>query len=88
MRKSNYDEHLLSQKHKKSMVSNEKPAICFACQNCNKKYKDNSGLWRHKKKCINDIPKQDNTLLNYLMKENMELKQMIKYAYEKTSYNL
>ena len=27
----------------------------FICQNCNKSYKDNSGLWRHKKKCFNEV---------------------------------
>ena len=27
----------------------------FICQNCNKSYKDNSGLWRHKKKCCNEL---------------------------------
>jgi hypothetical protein len=43
------------------MVSNEiLPKFCseFVCPKCSKKYKDNSGLWRHKKKCqtlnIND----------------------------------
>jgi hypothetical protein len=37
------------------MISNEiLPEICskFMCQKCSKKYKDNSGLWRHKKKCL------------------------------------
>ena len=60
-KKSSYDDHLLSNKHIKSMVSNEiLPKFCseFVCPNCSKKYKDNSGLWRHKKKCqtlnIND----------------------------------
>ena len=31
-----------------SQKSQEK---CFECQNCKKKYKDNSGLWKHKKTC-------------------------------------
>ena len=34
------------------MVSNEnKPPLSYdyICQNCNKTYKDNSGLWKHKK---------------------------------------
>jgi len=53
-RKCNYDEHLLTSKHKSAMFSNENPAISsakFMCPNCCKLYKDNSGLWRHKKKC-------------------------------------
>jgi len=54
-RKCNYEEHLLTSKHKSAMFSNEKPAISsakFMCPNCCKFYKDNSGLWRHKKKCL------------------------------------
>jgi len=54
-KKSSYSEHLISKKHLKSIEINKNlPKIChkFVCQNCNKKYKDNSGLWRHKKKCI------------------------------------
>lgn len=60
-RKSNYDEHILTRKHQKSMASNLEPSkICkipanpatsYSCQNCGKNYKDNSGLWRHKQKC-------------------------------------
>jgi hypothetical protein len=37
------------------MFGNENPAISsakFMCPNCCKLYKDNSGLWRHKKKCL------------------------------------
>ena len=54
-KKSNYTNHIRSAKHLKSMSSNEKqPKINtkFVCDNCSKEYKDNSGLWRHKKKCI------------------------------------
>ena len=54
-KKSNYTNHIRSAKHQKSMFSNEKqPKIStkFVCDNCSKEYKDNSGLWRHKKKCI------------------------------------
>jgi hypothetical protein len=74
------------------MVSNEiLPKFCsaFICQKCNKKYKDNSGLWRHKKKCniesnidenekfeLND-PIDSVELIKYLMQENSEFKQML-----------
>jgi hypothetical protein len=69
----------------KSMISSkiQPQHICFEC---GKKYKDNSGLWRHKKKCpksINDIKNQlDNEektqqLVEYLLKENSEFKQLM-----------
>ena len=48
-KKSSYNDHLISSKHVKSMNSNEiLPKICSSniCNKCNKKYKDNSGLWR------------------------------------------
>jgi len=54
-KKSSYNEHLLSLKHSKSITINEtKQKICssYVCLLCSKEYKDNSGLWRHKKKCI------------------------------------
>ena len=57
-KKSNYDEHIMTTKHKKSMVSNDfqpKSSSKYACMNCHKEYKDNSGLWRHKKKCKGTI---------------------------------
>jgi hypothetical protein len=61
-KKSNFDNHKLSAKHKKSTIVNvsngeiSKISSKYACKNCNKVYKDNSGLWRHSKKCI----KKDN----------------------------
>ena len=53
----------------------------YMCSICNKVYKDNSGLWRHKKKCkevISDsIHYIDKDLIMMLMKENSELKHMM-----------
>ena len=107
-KKSSYTDHLNSLKHNKSMNvkqnSNENlPKICseFICKNCNRQYKDNSGLWRHKKKCIinnninndidNDIKNNDTTnkddLINYLMKENQEFKNLILEIVKKDTYN-
>jgi hypothetical protein len=93
-KKSSYDDHILSTKHKRAMDCNENlPKICsdFVCKNCNKKYKDNSGLWRHKKKCnegenisidIQDAQKSDEInelkeFMKYLMQENSEMKNMM-----------
>jgi hypothetical protein len=89
-KKSSFNNHLASAKHNKAMDSNKNmPEICpdFICQKCNKIYKDNSGLWRHKKKCVyieqtnsGYIEKQTNDteeLIKYLMKENSEFKQLL-----------
>jgi hypothetical protein len=56
-KKTNYDIHLLTKKHitnkeqnkTKEKVEEEK---IFCCEICNKKYKSNVGLWKHKKTCI------------------------------------
>ena len=88
-----YKKHINTIKHKscdkstfsmdKNKMSQEKQNIC---EKCNKKYKDNSGLWRHKKKCIqNSIITEDKTenkenkddLIKYLIKENQEFKSLI-----------
>jgi hypothetical protein len=93
-KKSSYSDHLLSKKHNKSIICNNNlQKICpkFYCENCDKIYKDNSGLWRHKKKCIiinihqtplhtiEDLKSHDKQqeLIEYLLKENSEFKQMM-----------
>jgi len=56
-KKSNINNHYMSAKHQKSMIVNEKNAIIshsYTCHICSKTYKDNSGLWRHNKKCHNN----------------------------------
>jgi hypothetical protein len=106
VRKSSYDDHLLSRKHNKSMFVNQNlQKICneFICQKCNKKYKDNSGLWRHKKKCNGtdfvDIEQNNETiiqkhnsekdeLINYLIKENQEFKNLILEIVKKDTYQV
>ena len=53
-KKSNYDKHLLTRKHKMLINVNEKmpknAARLYECD-CGKKYKQKSGLSRHKKQC-------------------------------------
>ena len=67
-KKSNMVSHNNSLKHIKSMnvklISNDfQPKISsnHSCKNCYKKYKDYSGLWRHKKKCKVEIPIENET---------------------------
>ena len=100
-KKFNYDKHILTAKHLNSMFSNENVAnVAYnlndthICYNCNKSYKDYSGLWRHKKKCYNEVKNNEvknnvinkniisndsnaQELIQYLMKENNEFKQLL-----------
>ena len=53
-KKSNYDKHILTDKHKKIMNGNEmviKNAEQYVCDRCSSIYKYKSGLCRHIKKC-------------------------------------
>lgn len=93
-KKSNYEEHLMTRKHKTSMISNknqpnpanlENLGTKYSCS-CGKVYKDNSGLWRHKKKCVEELDnlkkdlaneEKQKQLVEYLIKENSEFKHMM-----------
>ena len=92
-RKSQYDRHMTTEKHTFQQIStnvNDKvqessTTTIFEC-NCGKKYKDRTGLWKHKKKCtvnseivdseenkiIYDNP-TDKDLIIMLIKQNAEL---------------
>ena len=53
-RKFDYDKHIQTEKHKSvssAIISNQKTTNTFFTCICGKSYQDNSGLWRHKKKC-------------------------------------
>lgn len=99
VKKCNYDKHILTSKHLKSMIVNENVANVahtindtYMCCNCNKQYKDNSGLWRHKKKCSNSNNNNNNNdktqeLVQYLMKENSEFKQLLLEQHKQSLLN-
>jgi len=57
-KKSNYDKHLTTAKHKSATNPQPKNAkkCRYICGACNKEYKDRTGLWRHSKKCDLQIP--------------------------------
>jgi hypothetical protein len=84
-----YKKHIKTIKHKNAILAmniaessinlSQKSPLDFKCQNCTKIYKDNSGLWRHKKTCKMPETKDMGSyeLVSYLLKENSEFKQMI-----------
>ena len=90
-KKGDFNRHILTPKHKMSTESTEIHINTsnHICENCNKNYKDRSGLWRHKQKCVVIIeePKiaenvnidlNDKNLMLTLIQQNNELqKQML-----------
>jgi len=53
--KTNYDKHLLTDKHKKNsiiLIEYTTKEIKHICSQCNKEYKNYSGLWKHNKTCV------------------------------------
>jgi len=87
-KKYNYDRHILTTKHKKQQNSTKttknedlEQNNKYMCNNCNKIYKDRAGLWRHKKKCVEnnkeDFSKNEFKILTNLVieviKQNQEL---------------
>ena len=88
-KKSNYDSHLLTLKHKKNdkrMTNDDKfvpkNAEKFVCE-CGKEYKHRQGLWSHKKKCENaaaepvESEQPSNNIIVELLKQNKEFKDLI-----------
>ena len=95
-RNSQYQRHIKTDKHQ----NNEKSTFCqqlstdfntfsstFVCE-CGKNYKERSGLWRHKKKCSDNINKQNieekaksitdkDELIMFLIKECSYYKNML-----------
>jgi hypothetical protein len=90
--KKDYTKHNLTQKHIRNTtatISNHLPTDkILTCELCNKSYKDRTGLWRHKQKCCGTHEKEDSDvkeetihkhdqMIEYLMKENKEMKELI-----------
>jgi hypothetical protein len=97
-KKSNIDNHFKSKRHE-SMISKlnsnvfkQKSATKYSCKNCGKEYKDNSGLWRHKKICnfeeilTQDEP-SDKEIMLALIKDNTEIKNMIMEVIKNGTHN-
>jgi len=75
-----------SKPQKNEQIINSTVKTVYACDTCQKNYESRNGLWKHKKKCQtfcekNIIQTKNETeakeLIQYLMKENSEFKQLI-----------
>ena len=81
---SSWKMHIVTSKHKNRTILNEKMLSkskpSYVCSSCNKTYNARNSLWYHMKNCtekkiVNHDNKDD--LIQYLMKENSEMKQMV-----------
>jgi hypothetical protein len=110
-KKSSYDNHNLSLKHNKMVNGNKiettgneiMPKLCsqkYTCENCEKEFKNRSGLWKHNKKCkfttncgkdetfqTSNEP-TDKELIMLLIKENCEIKNMMMKVIENGTHNV
>jgi hypothetical protein len=94
--KRDYERHLNTKKHKNNKNTTfdndfylKKPdSKAFTCESCEKIYSDRAGLWRHKKKCIEQYSQDnknkfienlttDKDLIMMLLKDNNELRKMM-----------
>jgi len=110
--KYDYEKHAETIKHKNNILAIENGDLSIniakksqtkknVCCKCNKEYKDNSGLWRHKKKCLTKEKENNNeslevasseveqlkNFMKYLMKENLEMKNMMMEVIKNGTHN-
>jgi hypothetical protein len=74
--KNDWDRHLLTRKHKKNitgLLDIDIPHQIFTCK-CGKNFANNSGLWKHSKKCNNNNNNNNNNNINIEIKEMTEQK--------------
>jgi hypothetical protein len=87
-KQSNFTNHLRTRKHMKNghfqemdifgSEKNAKNAASNKCEWCEKKYKTKGGLWKHNQKCLPPpAPPPDDKIINILMKENTDFKNII-----------
>ena len=80
--------HIKSTHCNKSATNSEQKEQLYECKHCSKQYNDRTGLWRHKKKCVSNENTKNETvemietmndkeLIQFLMKENSEFKQLM-----------
>jgi hypothetical protein len=68
--KTNYDKHLLTEKHI-NKIKGEPKNTKHICSQCNKEYLNNSGLWKHKKHCVVIKEREPEPLENKFIPSNV-----------------
>ena len=84
-KKSDYNKHLLTSKHKNRTELNNleqnvaKNRQIFICKKCNKEYRARNSLWYHEKQCITNNTKENNDkdLIMILINENKDFKRLL-----------
>ena len=84
--KKDYSKHLLTRKHTMEINGNDRKSKNPHCILCNKTFKSDSGLWKHRQKCsdiisecayvqieTNDNKQLDSELITKLLLQNQEL---------------
>lgn len=81
-KKTDYERHCKTLKHRcNSSTCSSSSASSFICHECEREFKDRSGLWRHKKKCAGIT---DKALVLQLLRQNVDLqKSLIEMSKEK-----
>ena len=88
--KKDFNKHLGTAKHKKmtdaingedfsnQLIPKNPENKIYTCVNCERKFKSNSGLWRHKKTCINDEENEEKCeeIIEKKPDKELELKDM------------
>ena len=102
-KKSDWSRHILTRKHKNKQISTENKTkgapeeVPYECL-CGKKYKERTGLWKHKKKCEQiskplEIEESEDSLIQYnndhdlvlhLLNQNKQLQEQIIHFLEKS----
>ena len=101
-RKYDFNKHILTSKHKNTTMETKKSEKSEKsekniCQKCNKEFKNRSGYWKHKQKCLKDenniIESSENevsvltNLMFEMVKSNGELQKQMLELCKNTSIN-
>ena len=78
---SNWTTHTLTRKHQNRTNLNEivpkTSAACFKCKKCNKEYKARNSLWYHESKCTLIVEAKYTGIIDRLLNDNIELRNLI-----------